>query len=85
VVPALLWEARSNSTQEVHQRLVVYARENTRLTVINGHLVRDHATLSRRLKALEAALHTVELSGREVSISRDEPAEEAVGRYLSAK
>jgi len=71
--------------RELKHRLVVYAREHARLSVICDQHSRDNQTLSRRLKALEAALRTLEMAGHTVEIPVDEEVGEVSDRYLPAR
>ncbi len=70
--------------RRLQQRIVVYAREQSRLTVLCNQCVRDNELLARRLRALEGALRAVELAGQRVVIPEDPDAEDASGRYLPA-
>lgn len=79
-VPAGLEELR-----ELRQRLVFYAREHARLLVISEQYARDNQTLSRRLRALESALRTLESAGHRIEIPTDESAADASRRYLPAR
>jgi hypothetical protein len=71
--------------RELRQRLVFYAREHARLSVISEQYARDNQTLSRRLRALESALRTLESAGHHVDIPPDENATDATQRYLPAR
>ena len=68
--------------RDMHRRLVVYAREHARLTVMCTEYTRENVTLSRRLKALEAALRTLEMAGARIEIPPDEEAAEISSRFL---
>ena len=68
--------------RELRSRLVVYAREHARLRVISDQRSRDNRVLARRLKALEAALRTLEIAGHRVEIPEDEEAANAAIRQL---
>ena len=67
--------------RDLEQRLTLYAREQSRLTVVCDQAIRDNELLVRRLKALEAALRTLDLAGHRVVIPTDLEAADAVGRY----
>jgi len=71
--------------QDLRRRLVFYAREHARLSVISDQYARDNQTLSRRLRALESALRTLELAGHRVEIPPDEDAVFTVRRYLPTR
>lgn len=71
--------------QDLRRRLVFYAREHARLSVISDQYARDNQTLSRRLRALESALRTLESAGHRVEIPPDENASAVVERHLPAK
>jgi hypothetical protein len=73
---------RPDDLRELQQRLVVYAREHSRLNVLCEQCHRDNQILARRLKALEAALRTFEMAGTAVAIPADEDVEEVSQRYL---
>jgi len=75
----------SEETRELRRRMVVYARENSRLTVIGDQYARDNLALARRLKALEAALRTLAVAGHRVEVPKDEDAAIAVERYLPSR
>jgi hypothetical protein len=75
-------EPRTDRVRELQQRLVVYAREHSRLSVLCEQYVRDNQILARRLKALEAALRTFEMAGARVVIPADDEVGDASGRYL---
>ncbi len=70
--------------QEIRRRLVFYAREHARLSVISNQYAQDNQTLSRRLRALESALRTLESAGQRIDIPPDEAASDAAQRYLPA-
>lgn len=80
--PELGRGALPEDLREMHRRLVVYAREHSRLTVMCTEYTRANVTLSRRLKALEAALRTVEMAGVRIEIPPDEEAAEISSRFL---
>ncbi len=67
--------------RQLEQRLALYAREQSRLTVVCDRAIRDNEVLVRRLKALEAALRTVDLAGHRVTIPTDPDALDAAERY----
>jgi hypothetical protein len=71
--------------RDLRRRLVFYAREHARLAVISDRYARDNQTLSRRLRALESALKTLESAGHRVDIPPDEEASDAIQRYLPAR
>lgn len=73
---------RTDDVRELRQRLVVYAREHSRLSVVRDHYARDNQVLARRLKALEAALRTLEMAGAPVVIPADDDAGEVSEQYL---
>jgi hypothetical protein len=81
----LVTDTRPAEVRDLHQRLVVYAREHARLTVICEQYAKDNQVLARRLKALEAALRTFAIAGHEIEIPADEGAEDASERYLGAR
>jgi hypothetical protein len=70
---------------ELRRRVMFYAREHARLSVISGQCTRDNQTLSRRLRALESALKTLEGAGHPVEIPPDENATDAAQRYLPVR
>lgn len=75
----------SEQLQDLRRRLVFYAREHARLSVISDQRARDNQTLSRRLRALESALRTLELAGHRIDIPPDEGSTDVVPRYLPAR
>jgi hypothetical protein len=76
---------RLEEVRELQQRFVVYARELSRLTVIGDQYARDNLALTRRLKALEAALRTLGMAGHAIEIPEDEEARDASYRYLHSR
>jgi len=73
--------ARVEDVRELQRRIVVYAREQARLTVMAGQYVRDNEILTQRLRALEAALRTLAIAGHPIEIPVDEDGAEAAERY----
>lgn len=73
---------RSENVHELQQRLVVYAREHSRLNVVCEQYVRDNQILSRRLRALEAALRTLAMGKSVVEIPPDAEVAEISNRYI---
>lgn len=80
--PVLMNGPRTDNVRELQQRLVVYARENSRLNVICDQYARDNQILARRLKALEAALRTFEMAGAAIVIPADDDVRDVSERYL---
>jgi hypothetical protein len=76
---------RTENVRELQQRLVVYAREHSRLHVLCDECTRDNQILARRLKALEAALRTFEMAGSTVVIPADDFVPEVSERYLRSR
>ncbi len=79
------YAGRAEELRELQQRLVVYAREHARLNVIAEQSHRDNELLVRRLRALEAALRTLEMAGNKVVIPDDEDVEDVSERYLPTR
>ena len=77
--------ARAEEVRELQHRLVVYARELSRLTVICDQYARDNQALTRRLKALEAALRTLGMAGHAIEIPEDEEARDASERHVRSR
>ncbi len=69
-------------SRELEQRLMVFARENSRLTVLCNQIARDNEVLARRLRAMEAAIRTLEMAGGRIEIPPDADIPEVTGRYL---
>lgn len=82
---ARLGRLGGDDLKDLRQRIVVYARENSRLTVLCEYYSKDNHALARRLKALEAALRTLEIAGHRIEIPADDEAESATDRYLPAR
>jgi hypothetical protein len=80
--PFLMNVSRTDNVRELQQRLVVYARENSRINVICGQYARDNQILARRLKALEAALRTFDMAGAAIVIPADDDVSDVSERYL---
>lgn len=80
----LAYASRRDELEDLQRRIAVYAREQSRLAVVCGHYVRDNRLLTRRLKALEAALRTLEMAGNRIEIRPDSDAEDAAARYPTA-
>ncbi len=74
---------RETDRREEHRRLVEYARDRARLSVICEQYARENQILARRIRALEGALRTIELAGHPVAVPDDGEAEEMVERYQS--
>jgi len=68
--------------RELARDLVDCARERTHLHVLCEQYYTDNQSLSRRVKALEAALRTFNLPGRPVEVSDDAGSADAAERYL---
>jgi len=68
--------------RELAGDLVDCARERARLTILCERYYADNQALSRRVKALEAALRTFEKAGHPVKLPEDKDAEAAGERYL---
>ncbi len=68
--------------RELAGDLVDCARERARLTILCERYFSDNQALSRRVKALEAALRTFEKAGRPVDLPEDREAAAAGERYL---
>lgn len=80
--PAIFRLPKAGDSAALERRLVMYAREHSRLTVICNQYIRDNELLTRRLKALEAAIRTLQMAGNRVEIPTDDGAIEAGSRYL---
>lgn len=65
-----------------HRRLVEYARDRARLSVICEQYARENQILARRVRVLDGALRTLELAGQTVEIPTDPEAEEMAERYV---
>ena len=81
--PPIFRLSSKGDTEALERRLVVYAREQSRLTVLCHQYVRDNELLTRRLRALEAAIRTLRMAGSSVDIPIDEPAQDAAARYAT--
>ncbi len=79
------YAGRAEDLREMQQRLVVYAREHSRLNVLAEQCHRDNEVLARRLRALEAALRTLEMAGNKVVIPDDEEIADVSERYLPTR
>ena len=73
---------RPDRVRELAGDLVDCARERARLTVAAERYFRDNQALTRRLKALEAALRTFDEAGHGAELPPDEEADDAAERYL---
>ena len=72
---------RQTDEREEHRRLVEYARDRARLSVICEQYARENQILTRRIRALEGALRTLELAGHPVEVPEDDEAEATTERY----
>ncbi len=79
--PPIFRLSNKGDVEALERRLVIYAREQSRLTVIGHQCRRDNEVLTRRLKALEAALRTLQLAGHRVDVPADDDATDAAARY----
>jgi hypothetical protein len=68
--------------QELARDLVDCAGDRARLTISCGHYYSDNQALSRRVKALEAALRMFERSGHAPGLGEDAESAETAERYL---
>ncbi len=73
---------RTTDPQAEHRRLVEYARDRARLSVICEQYARENHILARRVRVLDGALRTLELAGQKVEIATDLEAEEMADRYV---
>jgi inner membrane protein len=72
---------RATDEREEHRRLVQYARDRARLSVICDQYARENQILARRIRALEGALRAFELAGNPIEVPDDGEAEEMTERY----
>jgi hypothetical protein len=68
--------------RQLARDLVDCARERARLTVMADRYYTDNVQLTRRLKALEAALRTFEAAGQPIPVPPDPEVREVTERYL---
>ncbi len=81
--PSIALGSPRETIRQLEQRLALYAREQSRLSVICDQAVRDNELLVRRLRALEAALRTLDLGGHKIVIPPDPDVADAAERYAS--
>ncbi len=70
--------------RQLEQRLTIFAREQSRLSVLCDQALHDNELLVRRLRALEAALRTLQLAGHSIAVPADADIEAAIERYSPA-
>ncbi|MGI0070787.1 MAG: hypothetical protein ACRECT_01740 [Thermoplasmata archaeon] len=80
--PPARTSAPERRVRELAGRLIDCGGERARLTIACERYFRENALLARRLKALEAALATVERAGRTVALESDAEGSRAAERYL---